>query len=95
MAGWEGWFVSDPFTEDADMSRGPGKWQRRILEKLAEEPRWYTVMELQTEPRWYNPTNNMSQYQAIRRAARRLADQGKIRYQRMNKMEGFMVGPIQ
>jgi len=90
------WFWYDR----AAMSRGPGKWQRLILTKIAEEPRWYSFRELLglRKNTWQDPVRiiHNSEYQAVWRAARRLAEQDKISYESSGGggySNGFYVGP--
>lgn len=68
------------------MSRGPGKWQRLILEELERPgPGWIYLRDILREDEedyWVNlPTK--AQMSALGRAARRLADLGliKVSYQ--------------
>ena len=53
------------------MSRGPGKWQRRILAALEKRP---AVHMRDLLP----PTSSRSHHQALNRAALRLSANGKI-----------------
>ena len=55
------------------MSRGPGKWQRLILDRVAQGD-WFYLVDLL--PAGYT----VSQYSALHRAACRLADAGKVIY---------------
>lgn len=54
------------------MSRGPGRWQRRILEAVADGPIYLRDLL----PEQYT----RSQYSALHRAATTLADAGAISY---------------
>ena len=53
------------------MSRGPGRWQRLIVSEV-EKGEWVYLVDLL--PAGYT----VSQYNALQRAARTLADAGKI-----------------
>jgi len=53
------------------MSRGPGKWERAILDALGQVPAFYLTDLLPTP-------HTRSQTVALNRAARNLADAGKV-----------------
>lgn len=55
------------------MSRGPGKWQRLILEEVSKN-KWFYLIDLLPDK------FTMSQYKALYRAASRLADTQRIAY---------------
>lgn len=57
------------------MSRGAGKWQRRVLEALAERPAWF-VVHLLPQP------FTRSEYVALLRAVGALVQSGRVEVDR-------------
>jgi len=69
------------------MSRGPGKWQRLILDEV-HSGRWTYLLDLLAD------THTRSEYQALYRAARTLDEAGRISLWRYTTgTKKLLVGP--